>query len=73
MERDFEQYDLRTLLELYMREAKDFSYALQNNRSWEELRTKRLRIKEISACISKKYQDQYDSSARRRDMPPHGD
>lgn len=73
MERDLEKYDLRTLLELYMREAKEFSSALQNNGSWLELKTKRLRIKEISACISKKYQDQYNSSARRRDMPPHGD
>ena len=73
MERGFEQYDLHTLLELYMQEAKDFSQALQNNRSWEELKAKRLRIKEISASISKKYQQQYDSSARRRDMPPHGD
>jgi hypothetical protein len=73
MERDFEQYDLRTLLELYMQEAKEFSSALENSRSWEELRARRLRIKEISASISKKYQEQYDSSARRRDMPPHGD
>jgi hypothetical protein len=73
MEHEFERYDLRTLLELYLNESKEFSEALTGNRPWEELKVKRLRVKEISAWISKRYQEQYTSSHRRRDAPPHGD
>jgi hypothetical protein len=73
MKKEFERYDLQTLLELYMKEAKDFSDALSGRTSWVDLKVKRLRIREISACISRKYQEQFSSSQRRRNAPPHGD
>jgi hypothetical protein len=72
MEKDFVKMDLRTLLETYMTEAKEFSQALSNGASWDVLREKRMYIKLLSELINRKYKDQYNSE-RRRNMPPHGD
>lgn len=71
---DFEQLDLRTLLELYLQETKAFSAALGKGASWDELETKRLRIRALSACINRKYQSHAPNNQRSRDdKPPHGD
>lgn len=72
MSNELEKYDLAALLSLYMEEAKAFSEALNNGASWQALREKRVRVREISAYINKKYQDHYNHSGRRRDnLPPH--
>jgi hypothetical protein len=73
MEQSFERCELRELLDLYMHEARDFSNALSSGATWEVLREKRSRIKEISSFINRKYSEQYSSAQRRRDTPPHGD
>jgi hypothetical protein len=69
---DIERLDLRSLLELYMEESREFSTALSRGASWEELKNRRQIIKYINACIKHKYTENYDTS-RRRDQPPHGD
>jgi hypothetical protein len=72
MSNEFEKYDLASLLSMYMEESKAFSLALNKGASWQALREKRQRIREISECINKKYQDSYRHSGRRRDnLPPH--
>ena len=73
MTNDFERLNLRTLLELYMNEAKEFSSALSRGESWNLLKEKRTRIKHLSECINRKYKEQHIDSERRRDLPPHGD
>jgi hypothetical protein len=71
---DFEHLDLRTLLELYLQETKAFSAALGEGASWDELERKRLRIRELSACINKKYKSDDTKDQRSRgSRPPHGD
>jgi hypothetical protein len=72
MEHDYGRLDLRTLLELYMDEAKEFSSALSKGASWDILKEKRMHIKLLSEYINRKYKEQYYSE-RRRDLPPHGD
>jgi len=72
MKRGFEEEDIPSLLNLYMKEARDFSAALQSGASWEELKSKRGLIKEISNQLNKKYEEQYASTRRRRDSgAPH--
>lgn len=72
MSKELEKYELTALLALYMEEAKAFSEALNQGASWQALRERRVRIREISEYINKKYRDQYDHSGRRRDnLPPH--
>ena len=72
MSNEFEKYDLATLLSIYMEESKAFSAALSNGTSWQTLRDKRVRIREISECINKKYKNNYNDASRRRDnLPPH--
>ena len=72
MENELEQCDLRTLLEAYMMESREFSTALQAGASWQTLKDRRDRIRHISSIINKKYDELY-SSQRRRHNPPHGD
>ncbi len=72
MEQDYGRLDLRTLLELYMDEAKELSVALSNGASWDVLKEKRMHIKLLSEHINSKYKQQYYTE-RRRDAPPHGD
>ena len=72
MEHDYGRLNIRTLLELYMEEAKEFSDALSKGASWEILRERRMTIKLLSEHINRKYKEQYYSE-RRRDLPPHGD
>lgn len=67
MKRGFEEQDIQSLLNLYMKEARDFSAALQGGASWEELKAKRGLIKEISNQLNKKYEEQYSATRRRRD------
>ena len=72
MKRGFEEHDIQTLLSLYMKEARDFSAALQGGASWEELKAKRGLIKEISNQLNKKYEEQNSTTQRRRDSrAPH--
>ena len=74
MKRGFEEQDIQTLLNLYMKEARDFSAALQGGASWEELKAKRNMIKEISTHLNKKYDLQQGTAKRRRDSrAPHED
>jgi len=72
MEPEFERFDLRTLLDIYMKESKEFSVALQEGASWQALQERRLRIRAINHFISKKYDELY-SGYRLRNKPPHGD
>jgi hypothetical protein len=72
MEKEFERLDLRTLLDSYMQESKEFSTALKAGASWQTLQERRDRIRRISALINKKYDELYGTS-RRRHRPPHGD
>jgi|GEM_PF-2743885 len=72
MENDYGRLNLRTLLELYMDEAKEFSTALSNGASWDLLKEKRMNIKLLSEFINRKYKEQYYLE-RRRDLPPLGD
>jgi hypothetical protein len=72
MSNEYEQYDLATLLTLYMEESKAFSDALNKGASWQLLYERRIRIREISERINQKYQESYLHSGRRRDnKPPH--
>jgi len=72
MSNELEKYDLASLLLLYMEESKAFSEALNKGASWQALRERRLRIREISECINKKYKGHDSHSGRRRDdLPPH--
>lgn len=72
MGNEFEQYDLATLLSIYMKETKAFSDALSKGASWQELREAHLRIRLINESINQKYQENYTHSGRRRDnKPPH--
>ena len=72
MSYEFEKYDLAALLSMYMEESKAFSQALNKGASWHALREKRVRIREISECINKKYKENYSQLGRRRDnLPPH--
>ena len=74
MMRDFEQLDLRTLLELYLQETKAFSAALGRGANWNELETQRLRIRELSDCINRKTKEESVKGHRQRgSKPPHGD
>jgi hypothetical protein len=71
---DFEQLDLRTLLELYLQETKAFSAALGRGADWNELETTRLRIRELSAYINRKSKEEPARGHRQRgSQPPHGD
>lgn len=72
MENEFEHYDLRTLLDLYIKESKDFSTALKAGASWHVLQEKRTRIRLINFLINKKH-DETNGSERFRNKPPHGD
>jgi hypothetical protein len=72
MEKEFERLDLRTLLDTYMKESKEFSTALKAGASWQSLEKRRDRIRQISTLINKKYDELYGTD-RRRDKPPHGD
>lgn len=71
-EKDLECYDLRSLLDLYMKEAKDFSKALEEGASWQALQERRVQLRRLNTVISKKYNDLY-TPQRLRDKPPHGD
>lgn len=72
MENEFERYDLRTLLDLYMKESREFSTALEADASWQLLQEKRTRIRLINFLINKRY-DEVNGSERFRNRPPHGD
>jgi hypothetical protein len=72
MKNEFEHYDLRTLLDIYMKESKEFSTALEAGASWQILQEKRTRISLINFLINKKY-DEANGSERFRNRPPHGD
>ena len=72
MENEFEHYDLRTLLDLYMKESKEFSTALEAGASWKILQEKRTRIRLVNFLINKRY-DETKGSERFRNRPPHGD
>jgi hypothetical protein len=73
MKRNLEEYDLRTLLDLYMVASREFSNALTRNCSWDELKRRRSRIVKINDCINKKYKEQLAGERRRDSQPPHGD
>lgn len=71
MMNEFEQYDLATLQSMYMEASRAFSAALSRGASWETLREKRKRIREISECISAKTSQNNTEPGRRRDgLPP---
>ena len=72
MELEFERCDLRTLLDAYMKESKEFSTALEGGATWQSLQERRNRIRQISALINKKYEELH-GERRLRDKPPHGD
>jgi hypothetical protein len=72
MENEFEHYDLRTLLDIYMKESKEFSTALKAGASWQTLQERRTRIRLINFLINKRY-DEANGPQRFRDKPPHGD
>ena len=72
MENNWENEDLRTLLDAYMRESKLFSAELQGGASWLELQEMRQRIRRLHELINRKYDEIYDSQ-RVRYKPPHGD
>lgn len=72
-ENDIERLDLQSLLDLYMQESREFSAALSQGASWEELKDRRQVIKLINECISNKYIKHYGNGRRRDDQPPHGD
>lgn len=72
MENNWENEDLRTLLDAYMRESKLFSAELQEGASWLELQEMRQRIRRLHELINRKYDEIYVSQ-RVRHRPPHGD
>jgi hypothetical protein len=72
MKNDYERFDLSTLLDIYMKESKAFSVALEQGASWDTLQEKRTRIRKISALINEAY-DKTSGSHRERGKPPHGD
>jgi hypothetical protein len=72
MRSELEKYDLGNLLSLYMEESKAFSEALNKGASWQALREKRVRIREINECIKNKYKENNSQFERRREnLPPH--
>jgi hypothetical protein len=72
MKKELEDLGLHALLDTYMQESKEFSTALNNGASWEDLQQRRIRMRLISIFINKKYDEKYGEQ-RRRNKPPHGD
>ena len=72
-EYEFERMELQALLEIYARQSKEFTSALNKGASWETLSEKRITIKLLSSQINRKYKEKYYSNNRRRDQAPHGD
>lgn len=65
-------HDLRYLLDLYLKESKNFSTALEEGASWQTLQEMRVGLRELNNVISQKYDALY-GSRRLRHQPPHGD
>lgn len=72
MNPELQHCDLRTLLDIYLKESKKFSTALEEGVGWQTLQEKRQYIRAISTLINKKYDELYGAH-RFRNRPPHGD
>ena len=72
MEQDFERYNIHNLLELYLKESREFSTALETGATWRQLHRLRDRIRRISELINKKYNEEYGGAHRERNKPPAG-
>ena len=72
MMKEIEQNDLRTLLEIYMNESKEFSKALEFGATWKILQEKRGKVKVIGELISKRYGEMYGKE-RTQYITPYND
>jgi hypothetical protein len=72
MKKKLDDLGLPALLDAYMQESKEFSTALNNGASWENLQERRIHMRLINILINRKYDEKYGQQ-RRRNKPPHGD